>query len=219
MSSRRGRGKGKRFSSRSATDSPISKQPKLAKKTPEAEAILPDPESNNLQVEDSTGNDTATATTSPRSQQSSDEPVQPKAAFGKPIASHQQSRWPAWRTMFFTNWREDGKRIEAQCTMSQCVDIEPLKSDWSSFSNFQSHCERLHRDEWDKLKNARDEDGVKSGNSQRSMTSYTFSKKQSTSRQHQLDIDLVRVMSEDNLPINVLRRQRFRNWIKVCIQI
>jgi hypothetical protein len=37
------------------------------------------------------------------------------------------------------------------------------------------------------------------------------------SRQQQLDIQLTYSMAEDNIPLNILKRPRFKEWIQVCI--
>ncbi|KAK4005798.1 hypothetical protein OUZ56_010922 [Daphnia magna] len=39
----------------------------------------------------------------------------------------------------------------------------------------------------------------------------------SQGRQQQLDIGLAKMFGEDNLPLNLLRRTGFRNWIKLSI--
>ncbi|EFX68841.1 hypothetical protein DAPPUDRAFT_114205 [Daphnia pulex] len=58
---------------------------------------------------------------------------------GNPISNFTMQSWPSWRNKFFTNWREDTKRVYAQCLF--CQDkrfFSGLKQAYTNFSTVQT---------------------------------------------------------------------------------
>jgi hypothetical protein len=133
---------------------------------------------------------------------------------GQPIAAFVISNWaPAWRRKFFSDWRQDSNgKTYSKCNL--CKANRPyLTGNLSSFTNFSKHLKGVHLAEW----NAYDEDQSKKkgDTTQQSIKAYGTAKSIHKSRQQQLDIQLAYSMAEDNIPFNILRRPRFKEWIQV----
>lgn len=129
------------------------------------------------------------------------------------------SNWvPAWRRKFFYDWRQDSStgKIYAKCELCKsCHTNRHLTGNLSSFTNFTKHLKGVHLEEW---KAYEDQQSKKKGDPrQQSIKEYGTGKSIHKSRQQQLDIQLTYSMAEDNIPLNILKRPRFKEWIQVCI--
>ena len=130
---------------------------------------------------------------------------------GKPISNFTMQSWPSWRKKFFTNWREDTKVVHAQCLL--CQDQRFFSGSKQAYTNFSTHCSRVHCEEWQKLitpGTARNQSSIKP---------FTVQTTMPNSRKKQLDVGLTRVVSEGNLPLNILTISSFREWIEVTYSL
>jgi hypothetical protein len=121
------------------------------------------------------------------------------------------NKYPSWRTHFFNDWQcnVQGKvfsRCAKDCKASQGNSY--FTGDKGSFTIFKSHLTHSHKEEFESF-------GVKMKGRQPVIRSYTLLSNMSAVRQQQLDIGLAKIIGEDNLPLNLLRRKGFGNWIKV----
>jgi hypothetical protein len=128
-----------------------------------------------------------------------------------PIPAFDLNKYPSWRTHFFKDWRCNAQgKVFARCT-KDCKASQGnsyFTGDKGSFTNFKSHLTHRHKEEFESF-------GVKMKGRQPVIRSYTVPSNMSAVRQQQLDIGLAKMFGEDNLPLNLLRRKGFRNWIKV----
>ena len=119
---------------------------------------------------------------------------------GVPIAESTQSTWPTWRNRYFVDWRENaGGQVFARCRL--CNTNYYFAGAWSSFSNFSKHLVGVHSIQW-----RSDSAGRKCG-----------ARTESTSPAPTTDLnaDLARAICLDNLPIHLLDKPNFRQWIQV----
>jgi hypothetical protein len=126
---------------------------------------------------------------------------------GIPIPTSKLKNWPSWRSHFFSNWREDKNMIYAQCKL--CNDGHFFSGSKQAFTNFNTHCARIHLDEWNKF--------TTPGTTiiQNSIKSFVVPTSLHVSRKRQLDDGLTRVVAEGNLSLNILNLKPLREWIEV----
>ncbi|KZS04125.1 Uncharacterized protein APZ42_032962 [Daphnia magna] len=132
-----------------------------------------------------------------------------------PIAVFELNKYPSWRIHFYKDWRcnVQGKvfaRSMKECKASQGNSY--FSGDKGSFTNFKSHLLHRHKEEFESF-------SAKKNHNQPLIRSYSVHSKMSQGRQQQLDNGLAKMFGEDNLPLNLLRRTGFRNWIKILCSL
>ena len=140
---------------------------------------------------------------------------------GEPIPQFTIQSWKAsWRRAFFTDWRWSPKRKEgeaqvwARCNTGQCqTKTKPhyYAGGTSSFTNFEKHLISCHNEEYKQYNPVLSKDP-----SQPSLSSFNVhSIKTKKQRQIKLDTELAFSIAVDNIPLNILRTPRFRQWVEV----
>lgn len=165
---------------------------------------LPEEQDSNISEEQDEiegGQDEANTTIGSNSSGSSKPPP------GNPISNFTMQSWPSWRKKLFTNWREDTKGVYAQCLF--CQDKRFFSGSKQAYTNFSTHCSRVHGEEWQKFKTPG------TARNQGSIKPFTVETTMPNSRKKQLDVGLTRVVSEGNLPLNILANSTVREWIEL----
>lgn len=83
-----------------------------------------------------------------------------------------------------------------------------IEGNKGSFSNFKSHLMHRHKEEFENFEQNQEP-------ACSSIRKYCVSSNIAPGRQQQLDMGLAKMFAEDNLPLNLLRRKGFRNWLAV----
>ncbi|XP_059352801.1 uncharacterized protein LOC132088276 [Daphnia carinata] len=119
---------------------------------------------------------------------------------------------PDWR--WAAKKKGNGHQVFARCKTGKC-NLQKKQHYYSgeltSFSNFEKHLKSCHNEEYSKYEKQ------KSSLDFSQPTLNKFQQFRSTAmtkeRQKKLDIDLGYSVAIDNIPLNILRRKRFRQWI------
>lgn len=146
-----------------------------------------------------------------------------KSPPGHPIPSFTVHSWKAsWRRKFFTDWRFDAvqQRVWACCSIEGCEKTSRrhyFAGGMTSFTNFTRHLSSAHSDLW-KEYTSTNQKTLFEESRQQSIQSFLRSPVNlPPNQQKELDIDLAYSLAIDNIPLNVLRRQRFRKWVNVWL--
>lgn len=142
---------------------------------------------------------------------------------GEPIPQFTIQSWKAsWRRAFFTDWRWSPKRKEgeaqvwARCNTGECkTKTKPhyYAGGTSSFTNFEKNLISCHNEEYKQYNPVL---SMSKDPSQPSLLSFNVhSVKTKKQRQIKLDTELAFSIAVDNIPLNILRRPRFRQWVEV----
>lgn len=150
-------------------------------------------------------------------------PVEPRPPPGEPIPIFTQQCWKAsWRRKFFTDWRwalnpenNNNNFVWARCNTGDCRrKTRYYKGGSTSFTNFEKHLKSAHK----QLYEAFERQQASSSQDPKQPKLHQFAGQPMTLtklRQKKLDTDLAFCLVIDNIPLNVLRRHRFRKWIHV----
>ena len=128
-----------------------------------------------------------------------------------PVPLFQQNRWPTWRKKCWSSWHIvlSSGIIVAKCNI--CNDEGYHSGSKHSFSNFLRHLRKNHEDEYKKAS------GTKRPN-QASLNNYVHrSKKMSVVRKEHLDNLLAEMICKDNLPLTILQREGFQNFMSAAV--
>lgn len=127
---------------------------------------------------------------------------------------------PGKQVRGFTDWRWSPKRKEgeaqvwARCNTGQCqTKTKPhyYAGGTSSFTNFEKHLISCHNEEYKQYNPVLSKDP-----SQPSLLSLNVhSVKTKKQRQITLDTELAFSIAVDNIPLNILRMPRFRQWVEL----
>ncbi|KZS05053.1 Uncharacterized protein APZ42_031857 [Daphnia magna] len=138
---------------------------------------------------------------------------------GEPIPAFTIQSWKAsWRRAFFTDWRwskrkEGEAQVWARCKTGQCqMKTNPhyYAGGKSSFTNFEKHLNSCHKEEYKQYNPVSSKDL-----NQPSLLSFNVQPTKTTKqRQIKLDTELALKFAVDNIPLNILRRPRFRQWVE-----
>ncbi|KAK4028077.1 hypothetical protein OUZ56_017257 [Daphnia magna] len=149
------------------------------------------------------------------------EPLPPP---GNPIPIFTVQSWKSkWRRDFFTDWRWaekkkcTGHQVWARCKTGKCqTNKKPhyYVGELTSFSNFEKHLSLCHSEEYSKYKKLKSVNDSSSSQA----TLHTFQQFRMTKdQQKKIDLDLGYAVAKDNIPINILQRPSFRQWIHSAV--
>ena len=146
------------------------------------------------------------------------EPLPPP---GNPIPKFTVQSWKAKsRRDLFADWRWaekkkcTGHQVWARCKTGKCqTNKKPhyYSGELTSFSNFEKHLNSCHYEEYSKYEKRKSENDP----SQPSLHKFQQFRTMTKDRQKKIDVDLGYTVAIDNIPLNILRRPRFRRWVHV----
>ena len=127
-----------------------------------------------------------------------------------------QMKWPKWRTVFWKDWHitpADGK-VFAQCKHC-CTNGKYHHASQLAYSNFLRHSRSCTKQEVETF--FENETGSESASrpSQKNMDDFIGKTFISGDRQKTLEYLLGEMFISDNLPLTLVRRKGFQNFIKV----
>lgn len=145
----------------------------------------------------------------------------PSTPPGERMPAYNVACWKAeWRRRFFCDWRWDplSKKIYARCKADEeCANSSRYYTgSTTSFSNFSTHLKGVHRSVYDSYVLELNKKGDPKGQaSQVSILTYAKPKELTKAQKEELNKLLAYTIAVDNIPMNVLRRHRFRKFIEV----
>ena len=123
-------------------------------------------------------------------------------------------KWPADREHFWTNWRVSTKKtietMYAECKI--CSDGKFYIGNMGSFSNFSRHVARKHEKELEIFVKSN-----KSDPKQPSMSTFTIPLVIAKRKQTELEKIMGKLFIHENIPLNLVRSQLFRDFCKLSI--
>ena len=129
---------------------------------------------------------------------------------GELIPAFQQMNWPSWRNKFFSGWiicSGTMKTIAAKCKL--CEKFQCGSKD--SFSNFQRHLNRSHKEDFEAFTNSMKVPDEK----QPKISIFTEGTPMNQTKRNQIDEALTSMIVVDNLPISTVRKEGFQSFCKV----